>query len=981
VAFSVKAWLDRFGSGGSFDQPTDTGATPDTPVDAAGLRDMETRLSGYTDSRETAEISARNTAIGSHATTEASARTSAIAAAITAQGDLATQVELDAHVNDTTAAHAASAIAVSPAVGGDATVQAVLTTHETRLDAAQSGSTADVLRLPGMPRFMSLATRCVPNTQPGGAVGSTTGELLVWSHLLVDGGDNWRLKFLNTYGGGRVAAENSIFLRAALEDVNGFPHQLTFDGESEAEIVAEGVAVSDPIPLLLRAGWRVRSRTWVRVETDGDLVPVGVGFSDHYAEGRIADVGASAILDDAPTLATPGGFYFTPAVLGADYSPATASVFLYGDSITAGQGDANTDHDQQGWALRGLAGLVPYVMGAIPGDSVYAFTAPPSGAPNAVNDRRQRMQLTEGCTHALGMYGTNDLTTTGVTAVSIKRSLLRLWRALDMRGMFVIAATITPRTSSTDNWTTLVNQTVGANESVRVAINDWIRDGAPFSVDGSGEEAPAAIGSTATGVVRFGETGHPADKYYELADTVESSRNSGKWVVVAGQDMTDGVHPGPYGHPRMAEAVDLRDFGLSYARPGIDSAPVNTTAPHITGSAVQGATLTCSTGTWTDFPTSYTYQWRNAGVAISGATSSTYVIQAGDLGDALDCVVTGTNGIGTGTPTASDNSITPAAPTAPGQPTGLALTPGDSQIAASWTAPASNGGSAITTYLVEFRQPAGAGSYTTFVHSASTTPSITITGLTNGTTCGVRVSAVNAIGTGSPTAEGTATPAASFDPASLTPVFWHEPGAFAAAADSDPAPSYADASGNGRPLVQTTAGSRPLIRKGLGPNGSDELRFDGVNDYMTLAYSLVQPGEIWQILKMRSGVTSDYQMLWGRVGGGSFESLGWASLSDVRVLILNAGNGIDSGTDVELSDGYHVVRTVLNGASSRVEVDGVQVIAGDAGTNAIPSFELGARTEGYFATLNTPEDIAFNYLLSTGQAANMLAHWNTKFAL
>jgi hypothetical protein len=140
VAFSIKAWLDRFGSGGSFDQPTDTGATPDTPVDAASLRDMETRLSGYTDSREAAEVSARNTAIGSHATAEASARASAIAAAITAQGDLTTQAELDAHVNDTTAAHAASAIAVSPAVGGDATVQAVLTTHETRLDSAQSGS-------------------------------------------------------------------------------------------------------------------------------------------------------------------------------------------------------------------------------------------------------------------------------------------------------------------------------------------------------------------------------------------------------------------------------------------------------------------------------------------------------------------------------------------------------------------------------------------------------------------------------------------------------------------------------------------------------------------------------------------------------------------------------------------------------------------------------------------------------------------------
>jgi hypothetical protein len=49
VAFQIKQWLDKFGSGGSFDQPTDTGIHPMTPADAAGMRDLELRLSGYTD--------------------------------------------------------------------------------------------------------------------------------------------------------------------------------------------------------------------------------------------------------------------------------------------------------------------------------------------------------------------------------------------------------------------------------------------------------------------------------------------------------------------------------------------------------------------------------------------------------------------------------------------------------------------------------------------------------------------------------------------------------------------------------------------------------------------------------------------------------------------------------------------------------------------------------------------------------------------
>jgi hypothetical protein len=97
----------------------------------------------------------------------------------------------------------------------------------------------------------------------------------------------------------------------------------------------------------------------------------------------------------------------------------------------------------------------------------------------------------------------------------------------------------------------------------------------------------------------------------------------------------------------------------------------------------------------------------------------------------------------------------------PDAPTGLSLTPGDGEIDATWTAPADDGGSAITTYSVQWRSPSGSGSYTTFVHSASTTPAITITGIPNDVLAGVRVAAVNVLGTGAYTSEATATPTAS----------------------------------------------------------------------------------------------------------------------------------------------------------------------------------------------------------------------------
>ena len=43
---------------------------------------------------------------------------------------------------------------------------------------------------------------------------------------------------------------------------------------------------------------------------------------------------------------------------------------------------------------------------------------------------------------------------------------------------------------------------------------------------------------------------------------------------------------------------------------GPSSAPVNTVAPVISGTTTLGSVLTTTNGTWTNSPTSYTYQWK-----------------------------------------------------------------------------------------------------------------------------------------------------------------------------------------------------------------------------------------------------------------------------------------------------------------------------------------------------------------------------------
>ncbi len=80
--------------------------------------------------------------------------------------------------------------------------------------------------------------------------------------------------------------------------------------------------------------------------------------------------------------------------------------------------------------------------------------------------------------------------------------------------------------------------------------------------------------------------------------------------------------------------------------------PANLVPPAIGGSPIQGQTLSASRGTWSGNPTGYAYQWEDCGAtggscsSISGATASSYLIGAGDVGHELEVVVTASNPAG-----------------------------------------------------------------------------------------------------------------------------------------------------------------------------------------------------------------------------------------------------------------------------------------------------------------------------------------------
>jgi len=101
-------------------------------------------------------------------------------------------------------------------------------------------------------------------------------------------------------------------------------------------------------------------------------------------------------------------------------------------------------------------------------------------------------------------------------------------------------------------------------------------------------------------------------------------------------------------------------------------------------------------------------------------------------------------------PSSALGSSRPTRGTVPGSPTHVNATAGNAAVALTWNAPSSNGGSAITGYVITFSR----GSR---INLANVT-SDTVKGLTNGVTYTFSVAAVNAVGTGSSTSSNSVTP-------------------------------------------------------------------------------------------------------------------------------------------------------------------------------------------------------------------------------
>jgi hypothetical protein len=181
--------------------------------------------------------------------------------------------------------------------------------------------------------------------------------------------------------------------------------------------------------------------------------------------------------------------------------------------------------------------------------------------------------------------------------------------------------------------------------------------------------------------------------------------------------------------------------------------PVATSPPTISGTPVEGKTLTGTRGMWTNNPTSYSYRWArcaaNGGACslIPQATSVQYTLTSADVGHTIRFGVIATNKDGSGTAWSAATAVVAAASTARPAATSLPAISGTPREGKTLTGTRGTWTNNPTSYSYRWARCAANGGSCSLIAGA-TSVQYTLTSADIGHTIRFGVIATNAYGTG-----------------------------------------------------------------------------------------------------------------------------------------------------------------------------------------------------------------------------------------
>lgn len=284
---------------------------------------------------------------------------------------------------------------------------------------------------------------------------------------------------------------------------NGTAYQLRFSGVATGTIPNGGYLTSDALAVTIPRGAKFYIRSYqsfsvailtralstsTRDVTNGDTCNF-VG-ADQTTSGAAADAGGAISM-------------IWPSLILAQSN--RIAVLMIGDSRLIGDsGDSYSDG--AGYVGNVERSVGPYFAELNAGRSTTTAAQFPS--------RTFTQTVFQYFTHVICEYGINDIDS-GASAATTLTRLQTIYAMFS--GKRIFQTTLEPTTTSTDAWVTLVNQTPYATDAARISVNTSIRAGL----------------ANVTG-------------YLDIAATLESSLNSGKWRVPS--YTTDGLHANVLGN-------------------------------------------------------------------------------------------------------------------------------------------------------------------------------------------------------------------------------------------------------------------------------------------------------------------------------------------------------------------------------------------------------------------------------------------------
>lgn len=328
-------------------------------------------------------------------------------------------------------------------------------------------------------------------------------------------------------GGADFGMGASTTIKASVEYPAGTFTQILFSGSSSGTISNINILFADYVTVSIPIG----ATFWIR-----SLVNNSAGiFYNNWQNtflGEASILSATSLTDQtmSGTITNSNAVSWPPiAILGITSNP---SVVIVGDSVAVGApGGVDTeDSSSSATGYNAKVGLVARSLGNIPFLSIAAGGQTANGW--STNSPARAPLITKG-SHIICEMGVNDLAGAG-TAASLITNLQAIF-ALAASFQKKYQCTIIPRSTSSDSFATLVNQT-SVNAAERISFNNTVR-GIPAWLTG----------------------------YFETADVLESGRDSGKWVVSPSPPYTpDGVHPHPSGYALVAASGAISTSAITW---------------------------------------------------------------------------------------------------------------------------------------------------------------------------------------------------------------------------------------------------------------------------------------------------------------------------------------------------------------------------------------------------------------------------------